>query len=110
MRFKWNSYGLLTLYVPLLYVFYIVMTWSACKPISDIGNYAQLMADDTVPDGSTCFLTNHMTSISFHSYPDLGESLVYFIALVALLLTLTAILFTPTFRLFKFGRYRKKET
>ena len=75
------------------------MTWSTCKPISEIGGYIHLLGDRKIPEDSTCFLDNHMSYISFYSYPSLADNYGYFFLLVLGLLVLVGFLVKPTLNL-----------
>lgn len=96
---KWDSYYFLVLYIPALYVLYILATWSTCTPISEIDSYRHLLNGDQIPQDATCFLDNHMTSISFYSYPPLEDNLPIVVGLGVLLAALAVLLVRPTLRL-----------
>lgn len=95
-----DSYFLLFLYLPALYIFYILMTWATCIPVSEIGPFIHLMSEGKVPEGSTCFLDNHMSSIVFYSYPPLKDSYYSFGLLILGIIGLIIVLMKPTLRLF----------
>ena len=96
---KWDSYYFLILLIPFLYIFYIVMMWVGCTPLSEIDAYSHLMKEESIPEGSTCFSDNRMTYLSFYSYPPLEDNLFYFGALVLLLIVFNGFLIRPIFRL-----------
>ena len=95
-----DSYYLLILFAPALYVFYVLMTWIGCQPISDVGEYIDLLAPgESVPEGVSCFATNHMTSLTFYEYPPVSESLLQLSLLAAVLIACTLALFPVVFRI-----------
>lgn len=115
---RWDSYYFLLLMIPALFIFYIITTWLGCIPISEIESYRQIMIEEKIPEGSTCFSTNHMTKITFFSYPPLEEDYLFFGMLVLLLLILNALMIRPmlrsrslkAFRLFNFSYKKKKNS
>lgn len=96
---KWNSYLFFILFLPIICIFYITMTWFGCTPISEIDAYRHLMVEEGIPEGSTCFSDNHMKHITFYSYPPLKNNLFLFGVLVLLVIVLVGFLIQPIFRL-----------
>ena len=99
MRVNWASYYFIALYLPAGYIFYMLVTWATCKPISQLESYLHLLKSDHIPKEATCFLDNHMTRITFFSYPPFEENLPYVYTLVLILLLLVGLCLKPTKRL-----------
>lgn len=95
---KWDSYYFLILFIPAIYIFYIVMTWFGCTPISEIDAYRHIMVEENIPEGSTCFSDNRMQYITFYFYPPIEDNLFYFGTLVLLLIVLSGFLIRPVLR------------
>lgn len=95
-----DNYLLLILYLPALYIFYNVISWAFCKPITEVNKYIDLLnPGETIPEGATCFATNHMSNLTFFTYPPIKENIVSFGGLVFLLLVCVISLFPATLRL-----------
>nr|BAJ07001.1 hypothetical protein [uncultured bacterium] len=98
---KKDNYLLLTLYLPALYIFYNVVNWAFCKPVTEVNKYLDLLKPgETIPEEATCFATNHMSYLTFFSYPPIKENIISFGALVILLLICVIFTLPATLRLF----------
>lgn len=97
---KKDSYLLLLLFLPIVYIFYYLVTWVMCTPIENMGSNVKLFLERSdIPAGSTCYLDNHMTTISFFSFPPIEENMVTFSALIVLLAVLLFLVYKPTLKL-----------
>jgi hypothetical protein len=85
-----------------MYIFYTVVTWVTCVPVSEIDLYINLAKNNIVPEWATCFSKNHMKQLSFHAFPPINESLFKFLGMAFSLLVISAFLISPLLRLKKF--------
>ena len=100
MKLRFDSYAWLLLIAPGTALFIYLVTWSNCIPISKLDQYSGLANAEVVPDGSTCFLTNHGTAISYYRFPDPQEEFAVFYSLIALMAIMTLLMIAPGLRLF----------
>jgi len=97
-----SSYWLLILWVPALLLFYVIMSWVGCTPISEVDSYIHLLKEgQNIPETATCFSDNHMQKLTFHNYPELENSRLVFGTLVLSLITMWALILPSSFRLIK---------
>jgi hypothetical protein len=87
------------------------MSWLGCKPVTEINNYMHLLPNKTgVPESATCFSDNHISGITFYSFPKLSESSLLSFALALSLLSCWVLLLPSTIRLLKNVRLSLKNS
>ena len=96
---RWDSYYLFLLFVPCLFLFWLLVTWTTCIPIDRLDEYRELLGASQIPEHATCFVTNHMTKLRFFSFPPVADSVLSFATLLALFVGTFAGLIRPLKRL-----------
>ncbi len=86
--------------MPALVIFYTLVVWAECTPITEIEAYSHLLElDQKVPPTATCFSDSHMTSIAFYSFPSIMENFLLFSSMLLSLIVFIVLLIPSTKKL-----------
>lgn len=104
---RWDSYWLLGLYIPALWIFHRLTTWLTCRPLSELTSLPPGLRPESIPSSATCFVDSHHSLVAFLSFPPIETALVEFGGLALLLLGLVALVVRPSLRLMSQGTVRR---